>query len=70
MVFEKGKLNSCVQVCYILNNDNLRREIDGMTEALEFFGKREGTIVTLNQKDTIKQNNKVIKVIPAHEFLF
>ena len=69
VVFEKGKIKSCVQVCYDLNSDNLKREIDGMTEALEFFKKTEGTIVTLNQKDTIKHNGKIINVVPAHDFL-
>ena len=68
VVFEKGKMKSCIQVCYILNNDNLRREISGILEALDFFDQHEGTIVTLNQKDTIKQNDKVINVVAAYDF--
>jgi len=67
--FEKGKIKSCVQVCYALNNDNMKREVKGVLEALEFFNLPEGTIVTLNQKDTIKQNDKIIKVVPASDFL-
>jgi predicted AAA+ superfamily ATPase len=69
VVFEKGKIASCIQVCYMLNNDNLKREIDGMVEALEFFEKNEGFMVTLEQKDTIKKNGKIIHVVPAHDFL-
>ena len=69
VVFEKGKIKSCIQVCYILNNDNLKREINGILEVLEFFGKNEGIIITLNQKDTIKQNGKIIQVVPATDFL-
>ncbi len=69
VVFEKGRIKSCIQVCYTLNADNLQREIDGMMEALNFFEKRNGTIVTLNQKDTVKQNGKTINIVPAHLFL-
>jgi len=69
VVFEKGKIKSCIQVCYILNNDNLKREINGILEVLEFFGKNEGIIITLNQKDTIKQNGKIIQVVPVTDFL-
>jgi predicted AAA+ superfamily ATPase len=69
IVFVKGEVKFCVQACSILNNDNLRREINGISEALDFFNMHEGTIVTLNQKDTIKQNDKIINVVPAYEFL-
>ena len=69
VVFEKGEIKSCIQVCYNLNNDNFKREINGMMEALVFFGKNEGTIVTLNQKDTIRQNGKIIHIVPAYSFL-
>jgi predicted AAA+ superfamily ATPase len=68
-VFEKGKIINCVQACYELNNDNLNREINGLTEALDFFNVQEGTIVTRNQKDTVRKNGKTLHVVPAWEFL-
>ena len=69
IVFQKGQINHCVQVCYDLNNDNLQREINGLIEALDFFNLSEGTIVTFNQKDKIEQNGKTLNVVPSWEFL-
>jgi hypothetical protein len=34
-----------------------------MIEALTFFGKTEGTIVTLNQTDEVKKGNSTIRII-------
>lgn len=68
-VFQQGQISRCVQVCYELNNDNLQREVNGLMEALDFFDLQEGTIVTLNQKDIIKQNSKTLNVVPSWEFL-
>lgn len=40
--------------------------IYGMVEALELFNIKEGTLVTISQKDQFEKNGKVI---PAHEYL-
>ena len=69
VVFQKGQISLCVQVCYDLNNDNLQREMSGLIEALDFFNLSEGTIVTFSQKDKIEKNGKVLNVVPAWEFL-
>jgi predicted AAA+ superfamily ATPase len=58
-----------IQVCYELNIDNKDREINGLLEAMDFFELKEGMIVTFDQQDEFQLNDKVIKVIPAHEFL-
>jgi predicted AAA+ superfamily ATPase len=59
-----------IQVCYELNIDNKDREINGLLEAMEFFELKEGMIVTFDQQDEFQLNDKVVKVIPAHLFLF
>ena len=69
VAFKNGKITGCIQACYELNNDNLQREINGLSEALVFFNLQEGTIVTRNQKDTITQNGKTLNVVPSWEFL-
>lgn len=69
VAFENGKITGCIQACYELNNDNLQREINGLSEALDFFNLQEGVIVTRNQKDTITQNGKTLNVVTSWEFL-
>jgi predicted AAA+ superfamily ATPase len=59
-----------IQVCYELNIDNKDREINGLLEAMEFFELKEGMIVTFDQQDEFQLNDKVVKVVPAHLFLF
>lgn len=67
VLFEKEQFAGAVQVCYDLNSDNLNRELKGLHEAMDFFGTKEGTIVTLKQKDRIEQEGKVVNLIPFHE---
>ncbi len=69
VVFENGKIMEAIQVCHEVNEDNLQREIDGLTEALEFFGLEKGTIITFNQSDIYQSNNKTIKLVPARALL-
>ena len=69
LVFSKGNIQEVVQVCYDLNADNLDRELNGVLEALTFFNKKEGKIITFRQKDRFEKDGRVIEVIPCHEFL-
>lgn len=63
VVFKNSKLVQCVQVCYELNTDNLQREIDGLTEALDFFQSEKGLIISFNQEDIFHNSNKKIEVV-------
>lgn len=63
------KITKLIQVCYELNNDNLKREINGLVEAMEYFKLKDGTIVTLNQNDTFLEQNKTINVLSADKWL-
>ena len=69
IVKEGKKIKMVLQVCAEINSDNLDREVDGLVEALEFFKIKKGTIVTLNQKDTIVRDGKQIELVPAHLWL-
>jgi len=67
--FNKGKAQEAVQVCYQIDDNNFKREYNGLLEALKFFKLSEGTIVTLDQTDLFEEDGFVIKLIPAHEYL-
>ena len=58
-----------VQVCYDLNSDNFRREVNGLTEALEELGLKEGFIFTFNQKDELEKDGKKINLLPVWEWM-
>ncbi|OPY28949.1 MAG: Archaeal ATPase [Methanocella sp. PtaU1.Bin125] len=50
-----------MQVCHRLDEDNLNRETRGLKEAMETLKIEKGTIVTLDQEDTLGD----IDIIPA-----
>lgn len=69
IVFDKGKVQEAVQVCYEVNEDNLKREIEGLTEALDFFALKKGTIITLDQSDIYNVENKEVTLLPVQKLL-
>ena len=69
VVCKNNKVEQLIQVCYSLNSDNMNREQEALFEAMDFFKLQTGTIITLNQTDTIIKKNNRIDVIPAFEFL-
>jgi hypothetical protein len=58
-----------VQVCFDLNDMTLSREVNGLIEAMDFFGVDMGCIVTSNQQDNLVEKGKTIKIIPAAQYL-
>ena len=66
-VFRNNEFQYAVQVCYELTSMNKQREFAGIMEALDFFDSNEGYIITYNQEDTIRIDNKIIHIVP---FLF
>ncbi len=69
IVSEKGQVLEAVQVCYEIHADNLDREIDGIVEALDFFGLKRGTIVTFEQADIYHVGDKTISLLPIRGLL-
>ena len=69
VICQNEKVEELVQVCYNLNYENQTREINGLVEAMNFFQLETGTIITLNQEDTILIEGKRINVIPAFKIL-
>ena len=54
VVKEKNAITQAIQVCYDLNEENKKREIDGLIEALEKFDLSEGLILTYDQQDELE----------------
>jgi len=68
VVFKNRKCKMLIQVCEQLNQDNLKRETEGLLEAMSFFGLNEGYILTLNQTDELKIEKYLVHVLPIYHF--
>ena len=68
VVLAKGN-PSAFQVCWQLDESNLDREINGLTECLDFFGLKSGIILTANQTDHFETNGKTIEVKPFYKWV-
>lgn len=65
----KDKSFETFQVCFELNDKNKEREVNGLLLAMNFFKLKIGYILTYDQEDELKIDNKIIKVIPVWKWL-
>jgi hypothetical protein len=69
-VIEKdGKIENAIQVCSELNIENRDREYKGLLEAVNFFKLKQGMILTADQEEIIKIEDKKIVVKPVWKWL-
>lgn len=69
VVVENKKCKLLIQVCWEINGDNKHRETEGLLDAMSYFNRNEGIIVTFNQRDTLRVDNNIIHLVPAFDFL-
>ncbi|MHA1691937.1 MAG: ATP-binding protein [Candidatus Heimdallarchaeaceae archaeon] len=65
VMVERNKPSLAIQVCTKITEDNMKREINGLKEAMEDLKIKEGIIITLDQEDEVDG----IKLIPAWKWL-
>ncbi len=59
------KIVTAIQVCYSLDDTDREREVNGLLEAMDKFGLKEGLILTFEQTEELEREGKEIKVIPV-----
>ncbi|MFW6025451.1 MAG: ATP-binding protein [Candidatus Woesearchaeota archaeon] len=69
VVKKKNEIVNAYQVCYKLNDHNLNREINGLYEAMDKFNLEKGLILTYDDEDQFKKNDKTIIVKPVWKWL-
>jgi uncharacterized protein len=69
VVFDKGIVKEVLQVCYEINDFSMKREMEGLREAMDFFNLEYGRIITYNQTDTFDVDGKRIELVPLSRFL-
>ena len=60
---------AAVQVAWELSAENEAREFAGAVCAMDRFGLKEAVLVTHRQSDLVNMEGRMIKVVPAHEYL-
>lgn len=70
IAIEKNTVKEAIQVCLTITNENFDREYNGLLEAVQNLGLKQGTIVTLNQSDTFEKDGIIIRMIPAAFLLY
>ncbi|MEJ2052272.1 MAG: ATP-binding protein [Calditrichaceae bacterium] len=65
LVKEQGMITKAIQVCYELNDENIKRELNGLKDAMLATKASEGYIITFDQRDEIEG----IPIIPAWKFI-
>lgn len=69
-VVKSGRaVTEAIQVTKILDNNNEKRELKGLFEALEKFNLKTGLIITASQEEERLVKGKKIKIIPAWKWL-
>ncbi len=69
VAMQNSQVVELVQVCYELTPDNLKREKNGLLQAMRFFNQIKATIVTFSNSDLIKEDQYEIMVVPAYQYL-
>ncbi len=66
---EGSKIVEAIQVTWEITSENREREIAGLTEAMDKFGLKKGTILTNDQEQEIKAGGKKISVKPTWKWM-
>lgn len=65
----ENKSVDAIQVCYDLNDDNFKREMNGLEEAMKTLGLVKGTLITLNEKDSFDTETGHVDVVKAMDWI-
>ncbi len=69
IIRNQGKINQAIQVTSILKESNREREIEGLLEALHEHKLNEGLIITEDQSEELRVENKKIVITPIWRWL-
>ncbi len=69
VVTDRDEIIDLIQVCYELNDDNRKREIQGLTTAMKETGRDHGLLLTYNEEDQLDTEAGQIQVLPTWKWL-
>jgi len=69
-IYRQNKnLFSAIQVSWQVEQQNEKREVEGLLEAMNQLNLTEGTIITFDQEDKFHKDGKVIRLIPGWKWM-
>lgn len=69
LVINKSKVCSAIQITKKLDEDNEKREVSGLLEAMKAYNLNEGLLLTEDQEDKKSIGNKKIIILPIWKWL-
>lgn len=66
---EKKNTFSAIQVSWEVGQQNEKREVEGLLEAMCLLNLTEGTIITFDQEDSFVKEGKTIRLIPGWKWM-
>jgi uncharacterized protein len=69
VVKDREKVILAIQVCYEFNDENQKRELNGLIEAMDELKLEDGLILTYNQQDKLEVEGKKIILKPVWKWL-
>ena len=69
LIVKNKEVKQAIQVCYNLDEKNREREIGGLNDAMKKFNLKQGLILTHDQENELKIENKKIVVKPVWKWL-
>lgn len=69
LIKDTAKITQALQVCYVLDETNRERELNGLLEALSTFHLKEGILLTQDQEEDLHIDKKIIHVLPVWKWL-
>ena len=68
MVSHKNKVDTAIQVCLEMDDENRDREVKGLLSAMSAFDLAQGVILTENQNDTLIEDDRQIDIVPVWQW--
>ncbi len=69
VVIKENKISQVIQVCYELSEENRNREVQGLLDYLTEFKLNNGYLLTYDQQDEIKVDEKLVQILPVWRWL-
>lgn len=68
VVSHKNKVDTAIQVCLEMDDENQDREVKGLLSAMSAFDLAQGIILTENQNDTLIEDGRQIDIVPVWQW--
>jgi len=65
-IVKTDDVQTAIQVCFEINDQNRKREVNGLKEAMKQFSIKDGVIITYDQEESVDS----IQVIPFWKYFF